>query len=97
MKDSEAASGHTCGAICVKMMYNKLEESGERKKSLESQWEDGLWLGHARRSNEVLVRTKEGVVRAWAVKRLTEDERWAGEAIRTLGGIPPDQIGICLG
>ena len=47
-----------------KVMYKKLKESGARKQILESQWEEGLWLGHNRTSNEVLIGTSRGVVRA---------------------------------
>ena len=49
--------------------YKMLKESGEKKAMLESDWEDGVWLGHSRISSEVLVGTKQGVVRAWAIKR----------------------------
>jgi hypothetical protein len=42
------------------VMYNKLKESGQRKNILDSDWEEGLWLGHARTSNEVLIGTTEG-------------------------------------
>ena len=69
-----------------KVHYRKLDDS-ERKK-LESLWEEGVWLGHTRSSNETLIGTKEGVVRAWAVKRMSEEERWSAQAIREMQGTP---------
>ena len=56
-----------------KVMFKRLKVSGEKKQSMESKWEDGLWLGHARASNETLIGTREGVVRSWAVKRKAEE------------------------
>ena len=58
-----------------KVLYKKLKDTGARKQVLESQWEEGLWLGHSRTSNEVLIGTCAGIVRAWAIKRKPEEER----------------------
>ena len=55
-----------------KVHYERLAEEGCNK--LGTPWEQGVWLGHARGSNDVLVGTKEGVVRAWATKRNIEGE-----------------------
>ena len=40
--------------------YRKL--TSEDKNKLDSQWEDGVWTGHKRGSNECLVGTGSGVV-----------------------------------
>ena len=37
--------------------YKMLKESGEKKAMLESDWENGVCLGHSRISNEFLVGT----------------------------------------
>ena len=85
-----------------KVMYKKLKESGARKQILESQWEEGLWLGHSRTCNEVLIGTYTGVVRAWAVKRKTDEDRWDKALIKTLAKPDPTTSGteiptiICL-
>ena len=71
-----------------KVMYKKLKESGARKHILESQWDEGLWLGHSRISNEVLIGTRTGVVRAWAVKRKPEEDRWDKTLIKNMKGTP---------
>ena len=67
--------------------YRKLSEDPGRNK-LESPWEEGLWLGHARSSNEALIGTENGVVRAWAVKRRQEEERWDAKRILEMQGTP---------
>ena len=89
-----------------KVMYKKLKDSGARKQILESQWEEGLWLGHHSTSNEVLIGTRTGVVRAWAIRRKVEEERWDIALIKNMKGTPakPDPassgieipIRICL-
>jgi len=47
-----------------------------------------VWLGHARGSSESLVGTKDGVVRAWTIRRMPEGERWGPEAITEMQGTP---------
>ena len=66
--------------------YRRLD--GEGKNKLESQWEEGVWLGHARGSNEALIGTDRGVVRAWAVKRRIAEEKWQAAVIRNMQGTP---------
>ena len=55
---------------------------------MESEEKEGLWLGHARSSNEVLIGTREGVVRAYSVKRQPEQDRWDGQLIKEMNGTP---------
>ena len=45
---------------------------------MEERWANGVWLGHARASHTSLVATEKGVVKAWAVRRLAENEQWDG-------------------
>ena len=70
-----------------KVMYERLKDGG-RKNIMESNFEEGLWLGHTRQSNEILVGTEEGVVRAWAIKRVPEAERWSEARIKNMKGTP---------
>ena len=55
---------------------------------MESRWETGVWLGHTRDSNETIIGTKDAAVRAYAVKRMAEDERWNAENIKSMKGLP---------
>ena len=50
----------------------------------------GIWLGHARDSNETVVGTPDGAYRAYAIKRMAEEERWDSDSefIRNLQGTP---------
>jgi len=88
----ERQKGRKCKMEVVpfgeKVMFKRLKVSGEKKQSMESKWEDGLWLGHARASNETLIGTREGVVRAWAVKRKLEEDGWDKELIEEMAGTP---------
>ena len=43
------------------VMYKKLGETAQERKSLESIWYEEVWLGHARGSSEALLGTKDGV------------------------------------
>jgi len=71
-----------------KVWYKKMRDSKERKDKFESEWEEGIWLGHGRASNEVLIGTLNGVVRAFTVQRKPEDERWSPTDIQNLRGTP---------
>ena len=68
------------------VMYKKLQ-GGERRIALESDWEEGVWLGHSRESSEILVGTVEGVVKAFAVRRRDEGQRGNGENIPKMTGM----------
>ena len=65
-----------------------MDETSQERESLESSLLEGVWLGHARGSSEALVGTKDGVVRAWTIRRMPEGERWDAEAILEMRGTP---------
>ena len=76
-KDGETAYERRRGRSCdvpvekfgEKVWYKELHGKTSEVKKFESLWKEGLWLGHARNSNEVLIGTREGVVRAWAIRK----------------------------
>ena len=68
--------------------YKQLGETSQERKSLECSWFEGVWLGHSRGSSEALVGTKDGVVRAWTIRRMPEGERWDAESITEMAGTP---------
>ena len=68
--------------------YRQIRKGKNQEDKLESEMKEGVWLGHARNSNEVLIGTDQGVVRAYDVKRKPEDQRWNGEAIKNMKGTP---------
>ena len=56
--------------------------------AMEAKWEEGLWLGHTRSSNEVLVGTTAGIVKAYAVRRRPLGERWDDKIVFNLKATP---------
>ena len=70
------------------VMSKRLRDGPEGRTSLESSWGEGVWLGHARISSEALIGTKDGVIRAWTVKRKIEEERWSSSKIKEMRGTP---------
>ena len=57
---------------------------------MSSKWEEGLWLGHCRKSNEVWIGTPTKAVKAWAVRRRIAEERWDKHAVSQLRAAPED-------
>ena len=68
--------------------FKRLRDQKRRGGKFDSEWREGIWLGHARSSDEHLIGTDAGVVRAWTVRRKPEEERWQGMAIKALRGSP---------
>ena len=66
----------------------QIREQKERKDKIESEWHEGLWLRQSRSTNETILETAEGVVRAYATRRQDADERWKGDFIKKLHGTP---------
>ena len=67
--------------------YKRRDKPKEQQKS-EPKWDKAIWLGHARDSNEAVVGTADGAYRAYAIKRMMEDERWDADFIRNMQGTP---------
>ena len=60
----------------------------ERRDKFLTEERQGVWLGHHRQSNEHIIGTESGVVRAYSIRRLLEDRRWDGELIKRMRGTP---------
>ena len=75
----ERQTGRRCELEVVpfaeKVMYRLTEVANERHQALEERWANGIWLGHARHSNEILIGTEKGIVKAWAIRRLPEGQQ----------------------
>ena len=50
--------------------------------------EEGIWLGHIRSSNEVLVGNHAGVVKAFAITRRPLEERWDNSMVTNFKATP---------
>ena len=64
------------------------KESGARKGKLGSAWDLGIWLGRSTRTNEHLVGTRLGVIRARTVKRRPETLKWDRELYGAMKFVP---------
>ena len=56
----------------------------------EPRYEEGFWLGMDVRTTEVIIGTATGIVRARAIRRRPEDERWCIEGLLKITGTPWD-------
>ena len=88
----ERRTGRKCRIPVVpfgeKVWYKEIRETKERKDKFSSEWKEGVWLGHQRSSNEILVGTSQGVVRAYSIKRREPEHRWDKAAIKGMVGTP---------
>ena len=87
----ERRRGRRCmvplAAIGEKVWFRKLEKNKNRNK-FDIKWDEGIWLGHTRNSNEAFIGTPEGTVKAYACKRRPDDEKWDMKAIDAIKGTP---------
>lgn len=72
-----------------KIWFRRLSEEDGHKRALATKWEEGVWLGHGRGSNEVWIGAPEGAVKAWSVRRRVMAERWDSEYISLFKSPPP--------
>ena len=70
------------------VFYRESRTKTEKKQVIEVKWHEGLWLGHVRSNQEVLIGTEDGVVRAWTVRRLIQSQRWTRDAIMNMKETP---------
>jgi hypothetical protein len=85
LKGREFAKSVTEFGECVWYMRNKTSRRGK----LESRWESGVFLGIREESNEILVGTPKGVLKARTFRRKGSDEdRWNKEEILAVKGFP---------
>ena len=63
---------------------------GHRSQKMDAAMEPGVWLGRSEESDEHLVGTPRGVIRARTVRRLIPDKRWNAEVFLGFRGLPWD-------
>ena len=64
------------------------KESGTQEGKLGSPWDLGIWLGRSTRTNEHLVSTRIGVIKARTVKRRPETLKWDRELYDAMNFVP---------
>lgn len=100
----ERRRGRRCRLPAVpfreKVWYRQVRDTKDRKDKFESEWKEGIWLGHSRCSNETIVGTDGGLIRACAIRRQAEDVRWDKRKIIALRGSPqqpdPSKPGLAI-
>ena len=89
----ERLKGRRCNLVAIpfgeQVWYKQLkDEDNKGGHKMQSDWMEGVWLGHAHSTSETIIGTKEGAVKAWAVKRRPEEERWSSKSIMEMVGTP---------
>ena len=74
--------------IGEKVWYNRIRDNKVQVDKLETEWFEGIWLGHNRNSNEILIGTAEGVIKAYVVRCKPEEELWDGYMIKNMEWAP---------
>ena len=70
-----------------------LKPGSKGKDKFDPRWEDGIWLGIADRTNEVIVGTSEGVIKVRDIRRKgTNKERWNVSNFNEFKGVPWEPI-----
>ena len=71
-----------------RVLFKQIREGKNRRDKFESEDREGVWLGHNREANEVLIGTPSGVVRAFSYRRRSEGSRWDADLIKNMQGTP---------
>ena len=69
-----------------RVLYKRIREGKQRIDKFESEDDGGVWLGHTRSSHEVLIGTRERVVRAYSFRRRDDGARWNFDLIKGMRG-----------
>ena len=70
-----------------RVLHRQIREK-DKKDKFESEDLEGVWLGHNRGSNEVLMGTHHAVVRAFSFRRRDERSRWRPILAKGMQGLP---------
>ena len=69
------------------MWYLKPKSVGQ--SAMDSRWETGVWLGVQDETNEIILGTVRGIVKARTVRRKeSAEESWDTEIFNTFAGTP---------
>ena len=87
MKEGAEMQTRSC-ADRGKVWYRHVRGGKGRKNKLEPDEREGMWLGHARTSDAVLIGTTAGVVRAYSIARQPGEDRWDADFVKEMTGTP---------
>ena len=75
-----------------KILYMPLKLSTNQRGNMEDNYLDGIFLGMRLRSDEIIVGTTKGVIKARSIRRLVEEEQWDKEFARAILGSPKQPV-----
>ena len=75
-----------------KILYMPAKQSSHPQGKWEDRYTDGVFLGMRMRSDEILIGTPQGVVKARSIKRYPEGEQWDRDFARKIRGSPRTPI-----
>ena len=75
-----------------KVLYMPLKSSKVGRSKLEVKMEDGVFVGIRMRSDEIMMATERGTVKARSIKRRCVEERWDAEFVDKLKGSPGQPV-----
>ena len=88
----ERGRGRRCRIVVIPfgetVWYREVRKGKQQVDKGESEMTEGIWLGHADKTNEVLVGIEQGVIRVYDVIRKAEGLRWDAKRIREMQGTP---------
>ena len=70
------------------MLYLPMKSAAHTPAKTEERFKEGVFLGVRFRSDEIIIGTDIGVLKARTIKRLTEDQQWDRDFVRRLQGTP---------
>jgi hypothetical protein len=71
-----------------KVWRKEIRDHKEKKDKFNSEWKESTCLGRSRNSNETIIGTREGTVRAYAIRRQDEEQRRSGNMLKEIKGAP---------
>ena len=71
-------------------IFYKVPKSHGRLLKLEPRWRPGVWIGIDQRTNEAIIGTDQGTVKARSIRRRPSSSRWVKEEINKIRGSPRD-------
>ena len=83
------SSGRPIAEFGECILYKVTKQPGRLVK-LEPRWKHGVWIGIDQKTNEAIIGTEEGTVRARSVRRRPISSRWLRSAIDGIRGSPRD-------
>ena len=90
------ARGHDARAPVAefggKIMYMPSKNTSKSAPKVDPKFHDGIWLGLRMKSDESIIGTPNGVIKAKTVRRLPEDQRWSAEEVLNIRGRPSNPV-----